>query len=166
MFCRKCGIEMDLIKNNIKAIMIHLLSIPFFLIGLFLYVVASPLYKSEAAAIMIAIISYVAFYTGYFALLVKFLQSSKFKIYNAFSGVLVAVVSLVIWRLTYISNQSVVGIEAYTEIWIPYNLYNFMLWPMTYAIENHNVMWIFSVLNSLFAPLAIVIQQVRHRGGV
>jgi hypothetical protein len=112
---------------------------------------------------IIAIILYTTFYIAYIALNMRFLNISNIKIYNAFSGLFVAIISLVIWTLTYINNSPIAGMEEYREIWIPYNLYNFMIWPISYSVKNQYSIMILGVLNGIFAPIAIYLKRIKRK---
>ncbi|GAU75440.1 hypothetical protein [Fusibacter sp. 3D3] len=152
---------MELVKNNFKALIIHLCSIPFFLIGIFIFVLASPLYKVKSVSLMIMILLYLIIFILYEATLIRYLKISVIRRHDYLSGILVAIVGVIIWLILYLYHIDYFDVFQENEIWIPYNIYIFLLWPIRFGIKNPQNLLILGLLNGLFAPLALLIKRNR-----
>lgn len=151
---------MDLLFNNLKAFLIHICSIPIFLIGLFLYVAASPLYQFELIAFIIMVVLYGLVYVVYIGLLMRFLKVSKNRSHDYFSGMCVTIFGLIIWGITYTKYSFAIELKEYKEVWIPYNVYNFLLWPIAFYFKDLRVIMLIGTLNGIFAPIAIYLKRL------
>lgn len=150
---------MELLKNNIRTLMIHLCTLPFFLIVLFIFVYLSPLYKNEIMGLVIISFLYIGIIIIYEIALIHFLAIPKNNYHDYFSGVLVITLGIVIWSVTYFSQGEYAEIIKENEMWIPYNLYIFLLWPLSYGIQKPIIMLVIGILNGVFAPVALKIKR-------
>lgn len=154
---------MNIFKNNIKAMLIHMCCIPIFLIGLIIYVAASPLYQSRTVSLVIMVLLYFLAYVGYIALNIKYLKLSKSIFHDYLSGIGVIIVSVLIWAVTYTANFPVLSLNDHDGVWIPYNIYNFLLWPVLFRVEDYRTIMYVSLLNGVFAPVAISLKRFQLR---
>lgn len=147
---------METVKNNLRAFLIHILGSILFLILLFTYVAASPLYQMELISKIVMVLLYVFIISLYLTTLKNFLQTQTNPKFEYLSGILVATVGLVIWLLTYVNQAKYSAIFHENEQWIPYNIYNYLLWPIMYGLKNPNTLLGFGLLNGAFAPIALI----------
>ena len=154
---------MNIFKNNIIAILIHMCCIPIFLIGVIVFVAASPLYQSRTVSFVIMAFLYFLAYVGYIALNMKYLKLSKSILHDYLSGIGVVIVSVVIWAVTYTTNFPVLELHDYDGVWIPYNLYNFLLWPILFRVDNYRIIMCIGLLNGAFAPITISLKRLQMR---
>lgn len=154
---------METVKNNLRALLIHLLGSIAFLVLLFTYVVASPLYKMRLVSILVMGLLYVFILAVYIGVLKNFLKCQTQKTLEYFSGILVMLIGSSIWILTYAYQSQYLSLFHENEQWIPYNVYNYLIWPIMYGIKNPFILLGLGLLNGLFPPLALILKRKSSR---
>lgn len=152
-----------LLKTNLKTLFIHTLSILFFTLLLTLFVALSPLYKGigEMGAKIFAGLLYGLLYAANIWAIFKFLKG-PFKGYHIlFSSVLIILFGLIFWGLAMktVQYNLQASFEENPYIWVPYNVYHGLLWPLAYGADQTPMFKLMMCLvNGIMAPLAMALK--------
>lgn len=151
-----------LLKTNLKTLFIHALSILLFTLLLTLFVALSPLYKGigEMGAKIVAGLLYALLYAVNIWAILRFLKG-PFKGYHIlFSSVLIILFGLIFWGLAMktVQYNLQASFEENPYIWIPYNVYHGLLWPLAYGEQTPLFKLMMCFVNGIMAPLSMALK--------
>lgn len=151
-----------LIKINFLTLLIHTIVIIFLMIFLTLFIAISPFFKTigEIGAKILAGLLFTLLYMAYFWATTKFIKGPFTWYQVIFSSSFIVILGLILWGAAMETVQYNVkaSFEDHQYIWIPYNIYHGLFWPITYGERTSFFKLIMCFANGIFPPLSMTLK--------